>query len=213
MEQPGLFAYMSSRHARSKEDWATEALTFLLQGSSEARAALRDYVRLELRVELAPNLSYENQVMDRDTGRPDVVGTDPAGSDQLVIEAKFWAGLTENQPGGYLKRLRDGKPGVVLVVTPNSRLLSLWSELLVNLGEPVTPADRRPGNYELLRSSGDVLALRSWRVVLDELTSGFSAADLHDWLADLAQLRRLTEREEEPEFQPLLAQDLDMRAA
>ena len=30
MRQPGLFAYFSSQHAASEEDWATEALTFVL---------------------------------------------------------------------------------------------------------------------------------------------------------------------------------------
>jgi hypothetical protein len=84
-------------------------------------------------VELSPHLNYRSQVTDVETGQPDVVGTDPAGADQLVIEAKFWAGLTEKQPGGYVERLGVGKPGVVLVVAPAARLLTLWPELLANL--------------------------------------------------------------------------------
>ena len=126
-----------------EEDCATEALTFLLQGCPEAREALRDYVGRLFQVGLSPQLNYRSQVSDVETGRPDVVGTDPTGVDQLVIEAKFWAGLTEKQPGGYVKRLGVGQPGVVLVLAPAARLLTLWPELLANLaaysGEPVTP--------------------------------------------------------------------------
>jgi hypothetical protein len=88
----------------------------------------------------------------------------------------------------------------VLVVAPAARLLTLWPELLANLaafsGESVLPADHEPGRYELLLPSGHVLALRSWREMLGELDGRLRAAGLNDWLADLAQLRRLTERME-----------------
>jgi hypothetical protein len=152
MNQPGLLAYLSLQFARSEENCATEALTFLLRGCPEARAALRGHVARLFGVDLSPHLTYRSQVTDPETGRPDVVGTDPAGADQLVIEAKFWAGLTDKQPGAYLERLRAGEPGVVLVVAPAARLQSLWRELLANLAEyrnePVASADHEPGRYE-----------------------------------------------------------------
>ncbi|HCU93300.1 MAG TPA: hypothetical protein DHU96_11435, partial [Actinobacteria bacterium] len=50
------------------------------------------------------------QVTDPEKGRPGVVGSDPMGSHQLIIEAKFWAVLTAKQPGGYLTMLSPGKP-------------------------------------------------------------------------------------------------------
>ena len=93
MKQPGLLAHLSARFARSEEDWATEALTFLLRGWPEAREALRAYVLRSFLVELASDLSYQSQVTDPESGRPDVVGTEPAGDHQLIIEAKLWAGL------------------------------------------------------------------------------------------------------------------------
>jgi hypothetical protein len=217
MNHPGVLAYLSSQFARSEEDCATEALTFLLRGCPEAREALRDYVGRLFQIELSEQLTYRSQVTDVETGRPDVVSTDPTGVDQLIIEAKFWAGLTEKQPGGYVERLGIGKPGLVLVVAPAARLLTLWPELLANLaafsGEPAVPADHEPGRYELQLQSGHVVALRSWREVLGELDGRLRAADLGDWLADLAQLRGLTERMDQPEFLPLRPQDLDMRTA
>ena len=216
MRQPGLFAYFSSQHAASEENWATEALTFVLSGCMEAREALHDYVLRSFQIKLAADLSYRTQVTDPETGRPDVVATDPTGSDQLIIEAKFWAGLTRFQPGGYLERLDDGKPGVVLAVAPAARLVTLWPELLAHLAayrNGSIQADHEPGRCELVLPSGHVLALRSWRAVLDELDGRLHAAGLSDWRADLAQLRSLTERMDQPGFQPLLAQDLDIRTA
>jgi hypothetical protein len=221
MKQPGLLAHLSSRFARSEEDWATEALTFLLRGCPEASEALRKYVLRSLQVELAPDLSYQSQVTDPESGRPDVVGTDPTGSHQLIIEAKFWAGLTAKQPGAYVRMLKAGKPGVVLAVAPAVRLLTLWPELLANLaayageteGGRMPAADHEPGRYELALPSGHVLALRSWRDILDELDGRLRAAGLSEWLADLAQLRGLTERMDQTGFLPLLAEDLDTRTA
>jgi hypothetical protein len=221
MMQPGLFAHFSSQHASSEEDWATEALTFILRGCPEAREALRDYVGQKFRVGLTDGIVYDKQVTDPDpvtkTGRPDVVGAHSAFGDQVVIEAKFWAGLTDKQPGAYLRRLSAGNPGLVLVVAPQVRLQLLWPELLANLAkytsEPMPSTDHEPGRYELVRSSGHVLALTSWREVLDFLGSRLRATGAHDWLADLGQLRIQTERMDQEGFQPLLAQDLDMRTA
>ena len=49
--------------------------------------------------------------------------------------------------------------------------------------------------------------------MLGELDGRLRTAGLSDWLADLAQLRSLTERMDQPDFLPLRPQDLDMRTA
>lgn len=221
MKRPGLLAYLSSRFAWSEEVWATEALMFLLRGCPEINEALRQYVLRSLGVELPPSLSYHSQVVDTESGRPDVVGTDPVGSHQLIIEAKFWAGLTEKQPGGYVQMLTAGKPGVVLVVAPAGRRPTLWPELLANLtaytGETVSghapSAADEASLYELVLSSGHILALRSWRDMLDQLDTSVRVTGLSEWQADLAQLRGLAERMDETGFQPLQSTDLDARTA
>ena len=59
---------------------------------------------------------------------PDLVGNDDTDVTRLMLEAKFWAGLTDRQPVDYLRRLPEG--GMLLFVAPGSRLPSLWPELL-----------------------------------------------------------------------------------
>ena len=61
-----------------------------------------------------------------------MTGLDAVGAERLFIENKFWAGLTENQPAGYLDRLRAEGGAVLLFVVPTKRLPILWPELAVS---------------------------------------------------------------------------------
>ena len=47
----------------------------------------------------------------------------------MLIEAKFWAGLTDNQPIAYLERLPSNTPSALLFIAPTARLEILWNEL------------------------------------------------------------------------------------
>ena len=49
---------------------------------------------------------YECQSIGDDNERPDMSGTDSDGNEVIMCEAKFYAGLTYNQPLTYLERLR-----------------------------------------------------------------------------------------------------------
>ena len=222
MAQPGLLAHLSSFFPHP-EDLATESLTFLLRACPAARAGLQEYVH-SLGVEL-PDLTFRSQVGDPETGRPDVVGTDISGGTRLIIEAKFWVGLTDKQPNAYLTRLTASEPGMLLVVAPQLRLPSLWNELLARLkaggiawladGAPA-PSSARFGahassdQYSVRLQSGHILALRSWRAVLDAIGKRLDADGESARAADLSQLRALAERMDERAFLPLRAEDLDI---
>lgn len=225
MTQPGLLAHLSARFTRSEEDLATESLIFLLRTCPAAAAGLRACVQ-ELGVDLPDDLVFHSQVGDPQTGRPDLVATDDAGDERLIIEAKFWANLTISQPGAYLTRLAPTQPSLLLVVAPQVRLATLWTDLLTNLNEagthpvitgapivPPAPSDVSPvaGRYALRLSSLHLLALVSWRAVLDAVDERLIAAGEIARAADLAQLRTLTEQMDQRAFIPLRAEDLDTR--
>ena len=57
------------------------------------------------------DLTFVGQVGNPDFGRPDIVGTYPLSRTRFLIQAKFVAGLTPQQPNGYLELLAKDVPG------------------------------------------------------------------------------------------------------
>jgi hypothetical protein len=129
MTDERILGHLAQRFAVSEENLATEALTWLLRHSAAARAALAGLART-IGADVPNELTFIGQVGNLDTGRPDVVGLDASGRERLLIEAKFAAVLTDQQPGGYLTRLPADVDGMLLVVAPTVRLATLWVELL-----------------------------------------------------------------------------------
>lgn len=110
-----LFAHLALQFGSQPENLATEALGYVLQHSETARAAVRDLVR-GLGSTIDDDLTYATQSSGEDLARPDLVGRSSTGAEPLLIEVKFWAGLTENQPVAYLARLPAG--GTLLMAAP-----------------------------------------------------------------------------------------------
>ena len=141
MTDDRILGHLAQRFAVSEENLATEALTWLLRRSAAARAALVGLARA-IGVDVPDELTFIGQVGSPDTGRPDVVGLDASSRERLLIEAKFAAALTDQQPSGYLKRLPPDVDGMLLVVAPTVRLATLWVELLRAVPElaPAAPS-------------------------------------------------------------------------
>ena len=148
MNDTRLLGYLAERFTHSVEDIATESLAFLLARSPTLRAAFGRALVEAIPAVQAPT-SFRTQVsqpidlatpsplpddlpMVRGQTRPDMVGFDEHGIERVLIESKFWAGLTTNQPAEYLKRLarnEDWIAAAVVVLAPARRLDSLWREL------------------------------------------------------------------------------------
>ena len=86
------------------------------------------------------------EVRGADGARVDLVGFDDKGSERLLVELKFWAELTDKQPGAYLERLPAGA-AVLLFVVPGTRVEYLWPEVLRRADEKyaLSPAPARQG--------------------------------------------------------------------
>ena len=76
---------------------ATEALRHILQHSDPARAALSTMLHTA-GVATDPLTRFQTEVSGDDGERVDLVCSDAAGTERILIEAKFWASLTDNQP-------------------------------------------------------------------------------------------------------------------
>jgi hypothetical protein len=202
-----LFGALSSRFAPHPENLATEALHFLLD-SRIAAGALLDL--------LAPSgaairevVRFETQAGSQDSGTPDLIGYDSSGTPRLIIENKFWAGLTENQPVTYFERsLADD--GLLLFIVPRKRQEVIWTELLYRMQSADIVMDESPvRDLTFARTSrGRVLAVTNWLAVLNVMSTALDAANERSGVANLDQLRGLCEEMDAKAFLPLRADEL-----
>ncbi len=212
-----ILGHLAQRFAVSEENLATEALTWLLRRSAAARAALAGFASAA-DVDVPGELTFTGQVGSPDTGRPDVVGTDASSRERFLIEAKFAAALTDQQPGGYLTRLPPDVDGILLIVAPTVRLSTLWVELLRAVPELAATAPSPsavPASGLLSAKVGPhaTLALVSWRRLVSRVLDALHAAGESLLARDAEQLLALTEAMDRRAFTPLRPGDLDTRTA
>lgn len=162
--------------ASHPENVATEALAYILRKSERARAALGQYF-VSMGAAATPDLDYQTQAAVDEEGTPDLVGHDAQGEVRVVLEAKFWAGLTAHQPVSYLARL--ARDSVLAFVVPSRRVDLLWGELLTRLRAanvacierastgPYRAAALADGKHVLLFNWGSMLAVLQDRLLLD----------------------------------------------
>ena len=207
-----MFAHIVSRLTNRTEDVAVEALGFILSRSYATRRALRDLLQLE-GMDVGELTGAETQVSDETLARPDLVVLGEDREERVLIEAKFWANLTDNQPNAYLARLPlDEHPSVLLFIAPEARVETLWPELR-RLIEP-------PFDWQLIDTSEDMdikcamvdegtrfLMLTSWRVLLRRMLS-FAMSSGDSVETDIRQLYALCEQQDQDAFLPIKPHEL-----
>ena len=188
------------------EDIAVEALGHILSNSSPALKAVEELLESH-GAKIGPIKRVRTQVAGDAGERPDLAGTDEHGVECLLIEAKFWAGLTENQPVEYLSRLESNPPSVLLVVAPAARFESLWAELRRRVQDAKTlkfqEGQRSDGVWASQVDYGVSLLMTSWDVLLGRQSAQVNAAEDVAGGNDIEQLRGLTQREDSEAFLPL----------
>ena len=171
-----------------------------------AREALRGILRA-YGLDIGTITRIQTEVIGDEGERPDLVCFDQAGRERLLIEAKFGARLTANQPVTYLRRLQGSRPSALLVVAPSQRFEELWSELTRRISET---DDIELGDTELEQevrwaAAGDnrQLVMISWRALLDSLASRTAVSQDVQAMNDLLQLQGLAELQDSEAFLPL----------
>ena len=206
-----LLAYIANEFTNQTELVATKSLGYILSRSEAARNALRDTLKTGS-ADVGPIARVQTEVPDK-TGRIDLVGFGEGDAKRVLIEAKFWAGLTGNQPNTYLEELlKNEEPSALLFVAPESRLETLWTEILrLAANDKAKRFTLDAGNIDgetnlpsaVVNGGPHRLMLTSWRAMLGAMTSrasvdGDSAAE-----RDILQLNALCEQEDTVAFRPL----------
>lgn len=205
-----LLAYLADRFVPQRENLATEALLFILERSEVARNSFMRLLVL-LECELPFPLTFRSQVSGPQGETPDLVGIDPTGRESVLVEAKFWAGLTDHQPVTYLARLETVGGSALVFLAPERRLELLWLELTrrIQASGRKVGTRRSPLPGALLAPVGKVqLAAISWGCLLGSISEALAGAGERELLESLGQLQALCHREDQVAFLPLEGHEL-----
>ena len=208
-----LFAHIAPRLTDRIEDVAVEALGYILSNSAAARSALVEVLR-DGGIKVGSIDRVETWEIGDEREIPDLVCFDENGVKQVLIEAKFWADLTKNQPNQYLKQLledRNGKSGALLFVAPRARLETLWPELCRRAEEKfelTVKSKSGPVRSATIENDSHHLQLTSWATLLERMASKANDAE-----SDIGQLRGLTDRMDGDAYLPFGSDDLASESA
>ena len=208
-EDRTLLAHLALKFAKSPEDIATEALRHILESSKTARRAFQEMLR-EGGADVGPIARVHTQAGDAEGRFPDLAAFDEQGAERVLVESKFWAGLTKNQPVPYLRRLPQDRPTALLFLAPAMRRDRLWDELRnrvlkaadIELGVSHETADLRSASTGGKRR----LMLTSWTALLERIAR--EANSETKTRTDIRQLRGLTDHMDGDAFLPLRADEL-----
>ncbi len=185
-----------ARFIRQREDASTEVLADILNTSASAREALDDVIRSGVQ-DVAPLVSVHTQpVLGRRRARPDLVGVDGAARRRVIVEVKFWAGLTRAQPNAYLRLLARDGPAVVLFLVPDDRVGTLWPKLRKRAESAgrLSEVDAE-GKCVRVGDSCRYLMVTGWTRLLDGMEARVRNAGETQVEADVRQLRGLADYE------------------
>ncbi|MFL5358158.1 hypothetical protein [Archangium sp.] len=205
-----LLGHLASRLSAHPENVATEALAFILRRNEYLRQAVLRFLE-RLGVPPPQVVSFSAQQSEENAARPDLRGADKSGAPVLFIEAKFWAGLTDNQPVTYLNALPPDKPTALLVIVPEARRQLLWRELLLRCKDGLLGATTAFGHERQSVSqvgSNKFLAIAAWKPFLESLQSAALSQGDHVSAENLNQLLGLCTREDTTAFLPLRQEEL-----
>lgn len=194
------------------ENVATDALAHLLLQYEPLADAFRRFISAT-DVGLPDGLTIKTQAGGwEDSGIPDLVGLDAKGRYRLIVESKFWASLTDNQPATYIERLPTDEPSILLFIAPASRLPTLWPQLQIRCSSYGIQAPGPASSDQAIRFHGlnhrRVLAITSWETLLTLFSEKARQVGNLSASADVWQLQSLCERINGEVFNPPPPDDL-----
>ena len=197
-----VLAHVVSSSSLAPEPAATQALAYILW-EPEALSAFVAGLAFT-------GVSFEPSRVEAETAlgacRPDVSIYDGHGVNRVLVENKFWAGLTDAQPKEYLKELpRDENASLLVFIVPTARVPSIWGELVRRCGElevGLSGEVRGDATVSAKLSGNRVIAVTCWERVLDGLEVVRSVQ------SDVTQLRALTRTMDAEVFLPIRPEEL-----
>jgi len=186
----------------SHEDIVSESLTYILEKSAVAKEVIATQIQSKTGSSI-PTLHYHTQIVKENLGRTDISGIDSQGKEKVILEAKFWASLTENQPISYLKRLDNN--GTLVFICPSLRKVSLYKELFRRIQSEKLPFEEFSNSFKL---NNQYILIWSWTEILELIKAELKIHQETELLSDIDQLIGLCEVVDKNSFLPLTEKDL-----
>ncbi len=194
----------------SQEDIASMGLVYILNQSRESRDALHKLIKSKINLPIS-DLNYCVQNTGDNMERPDICGMDENGVEKLIIEAKFWASLTENQPIGYLKRLK--KKSLLIFLVPSPRMRAVYGEVKTRMKSEYNYIETNSNeilHLKIADSNQNVLML-SWFEVLHTIKDALEKSNETTLTADVIQLIGLCNVIDNNSFLPITKKDMSKK--
>lgn len=190
----------------SQEDIASESLTYILKNSISARKTINQIVNIDTGLNFS-DLSYSVQNVGKELERPDISGKDESGKEVLLIEAKFWASLTNNQPNGYLKRLSNDT-GLIFLV-PKLRVRVVFEEVIRRIKESYSELEINLENHIIkINISNQYILIKDWNEILNAVKLKLVQENNQSLVSDIDQVIGFVDIIDKNSFQPITDNDL-----
>ena len=181
-----LLAHLSWRFHPRMEEVAVAALAHILNRYPASRGGLKEVLERAVPGMRLSDEPFQTEVAFPDGARPDVLQKGADKQKRLLIEAKFHASLTPNQPVPYLERLPADGVSVLMFLAPSGRVKELWPQLLRRLDKKGMPHSDVGPRCAAIDGPGKHLLVTDWTTLLSRME-----ARLEDSESGLAEIRQL----------------------
>lgn len=202
-----LLGQFYTRIRGKHEDFASEGLVYILQQSDRAKRALNNIIEHDSGL-VFDNINYSTQNVGKNKERPDISGKDKNGKEVIIMEAKFWAELTNNQPIEYLNRMGDNS--VLIFICPDLRTRPIFNELRIRIEKDEIYGNqfRQDTNSRSFSFDGNKkLIIKTWKEILDTIKHNLMQGNELSLLSDIDQIIGLCEIIDSTSFQPYQDED------
>jgi len=199
-----LLGQFYNRINGSQEDIASEGLAYILQRSKSARNALNKIIKLESGLDFG-NINYTTQNIGEKLERPDISGYNLDNKEVVILEAKFWASLTDNQPLEYIKRLSENS--ILVFVCPTLRVRPVFDEVKKRIFDANLKAESNTNNHFIKLDNNKNLVVKTWNEILGTIRIQLIQDNDQNLLSDLDQIIGLCETVDNNSFLPFQSED------
>jgi len=192
----------------SQEDIASKGMAYILENSNSAKNVINNIIKNKTNLEFN-NIKYLTQSIGTNKERPDLSGIDIQGNEKIIIEAKFWASLTINQPVEYLSRLKENT--TLIFICPKLRELSLLDELEAKIIK--SNLEYIKNNNIIIVDKNKYVFIIDWKYILEAIKQSLKENNEPNFVSDVDQLIGFCEIVDNNTFLPIQDNDLSPSVA